>query len=75
MSLADLSEDDRSAVKRMFRYIFSSVDSTSQGFQVIITEHADIDENWFQAAVAERWRGGLKLVPEDWPRAGGDESE
>jgi hypothetical protein len=75
MSLADLSEDDRSAVKRMFRYIFSSVDSTSQGFQVIITEHADIDENWFQTAVAERWRGGLKLVPEDWPRAGGDESE
>lgn len=75
MSLSDLSEDDRNAVKRMFQYIFSSVNSTPQGFQVIITEHADIDEGWFQSAVAERWRGGLKLVPEDWPRAGGAESE
>jgi hypothetical protein len=35
--------------------------------QVVITEHADINEDWYQAAVAERWRGGLKLVPEDWP--------
>ena len=37
-------------------------------FQVIVTEHADIDESWYQTAVVERWRGGLKLVPEDWPR-------
>ena len=69
MSVNDLSEDDRSAVKRMFQYVFSAVDAASSGFQVIITEHADIDEAWFQAAVVERWRGGLKLVPEDWPRA------
>ncbi len=36
---------------------------------VIITEHADIQEDWYQKAVVERWRGGLKLIPEDWPRA------
>lgn len=68
MSVNDLSEDDRSAVKRMFEYVFAAVDSVNPGFQVIVTEHADIDENWFQSAVVERWRGGLKLVPEDWPR-------
>lgn len=68
MSVNDLSEDDRSAVKRMFEYVFTAVDSVNPGFQVIVTEHADIDENWFQSAVVERWRSGLKLVPEDWPR-------
>lgn len=69
MSISDLSEDDRSAVKRMFAYVVEAVNAAAGGFQVIITEHADIDEPWFQAAVVERWRGGLKLVPEDWPRA------
>ena len=68
MSVNDLSEDDRSAVKRMFEYVFTAVGSVNPGFQVIVTEHADIDESWFQSAVVERWRGGLKLVPEDWPR-------
>lgn len=70
MSVDDLSEDDRSAVKRMFQYVFDAVNSANPAFQVIVTEHADIDEDWFQSAVVERWRGGLKLVPEDWPRLG-----
>lgn len=26
-----------------------------------------------RAAIVERWRGGLKLVPEDWPREGAEE--
>ena len=67
-SVNDLSEDDRSAVKRMFQYVFSAVQSASPSFQVIVTEHADINEDWYQSAVVERWRSGLKLVPEDWPR-------
>lgn len=70
MTIDDLSEDDRSAVKRMFHYVFETVQSASPVFQVIVTEHADIDEDWYQSAVVERWRGGLKLVPEDWPRLG-----
>ena len=70
ISFNDLSEDDRSAVKRMFQYVFASVQAASPGFQVILTEHADIDEDWYQSAVVERWRGGLKLVPEGWPRLG-----
>lgn len=68
MSIDDLSEDDRSAVKRMFQYVFSAVQSANPSFQVIVTEHADINEEWYQSSVVERWRGGLKLVPEDWPR-------
>jgi hypothetical protein len=46
------------------------VNELTPGFQVVITEHADIKEEWYQSAIVERWRGGAKLVPEDWPRSG-----
>jgi Protein of unknown function (DUF3732) len=68
-SLGMLAEDDRQAVSRMFQFVFEVVKAVAPGFQVIITEHADISADWYQEAVVERWRGGTKLVPEDWPRS------
>jgi hypothetical protein len=68
-SLSVVAEDDRAAVSRMFQLIFEAVQAVNPGLQVVITEHADINEDWYQNAVKERWRGGLKLVPEEWPRA------
>lgn len=62
-----VEEDDRQAVSRMFRFVFSVIEKLSPNFQVVITEHADINEDWYQDAVVERWRGGLKLIPDDWP--------
>jgi hypothetical protein len=62
-------EEDRLAVTRMFRLVYDVVEDLKKKFQVIVTEHADIRDDWYQAAVVERWRGGLKLVPDDWPRA------
>ena len=67
-SMSLVPEDDRIAVARMFQLIFNAVKDVTPGLQVIVTEHADINEEWYQAAVVERWRGGPKLVPEDWPR-------
>lgn len=67
-SVETVSDDDRAALSRMFRLVFDAVREVAPGFQVIVTEHADLNEDWYQAAVSERWRGGLKLVPEDWPR-------
>lgn len=73
-SMALVSEDDRQAVSRMLKLVFEVVKTVSAavpaGMQVIITEHADINEPWFQEAVTERWRQGKKLVPDDWPREG-----
>jgi len=73
-SMKLVSEDDRLAVSRMLKLVFEVVTTSSTdgapGVQVIITEHADINEPWFQDAVAERWRQGKKLVPDDWPRDG-----
>jgi hypothetical protein len=60
---------DRRAVKRLFGLIFEVVESLKGKFQVIITDHPDFtDDARFQNAVRERWRDGLKLVPDDWPR-------
>ena len=66
-SMSLVSENDRLAVSRMFRLVFDAVKEVAPGLQVVVTEHADINDDWYQAAVVERWRGGLKLVPEDWP--------
>ncbi|HOY89289.1 MAG TPA: DUF3732 domain-containing protein [Bacillota bacterium] len=72
-TIALVSEDDRMAVSRMLKLVFEAVTLTSKGssdsLQVIITEHADINESWFQSSLVERWRQGKKLVPDDWPRA------
>ena len=63
-------DTDRKAVKRLFGLIFDVVASLQGKFQVIITDHPDFsDDTRFQASLRERWRDGLKLVPEDWPRA------
>jgi hypothetical protein len=55
-------------VSRMFGFVFDVVNDLAPRFQVVITEHADINQDWYQGAVVERWRQGLKLVPDDWPR-------
>ena len=30
---------------------------------MVITEHADINEDWYQSSIVEKWRGGAALVP------------
>lgn len=60
---------DRRAVKRLYSLIFDVIDQLDGKLQVIITDHPDFnDDSRFQAALRERWRNGVKLVPEDWPR-------
>jgi hypothetical protein len=65
-SIMTISEDDRMAVARMYKLVFDVVRSLAPCFQVIVTEHADLAEDWYQEAVVERWRGGAKLVPAAW---------
>lgn len=64
------TDADHVAVKRLYDIIFDVVESLNGQFQVIITDHPDFnDDARFQRAVREKWRGGLKLVPHDWPQA------
>ncbi len=54
---------DRQSVINMFRLIAEETNK----FQVIITEHADIQEDWYQNMICEKWWDGRKkLVPMEW---------
>ena len=37
-----------------------------EGFQLIVLDHAHIDDDWFNADIVEEWRGDLGLVPVEW---------
>jgi hypothetical protein len=58
-------DEDRDSVRKMYKMCFDLVEELT-GFQIIMTDHANIDEDWFQNSIRERWRDGLKLVPEEW---------
>lgn len=57
---------DRVAVRRMFELMRDVVNELAPAFQVIVCDHADLPEQWFQDAVRHRWRNGVKLIPADW---------
>ena len=59
--------EDREAVARIYKLALSQVDASGGAFQIIITDHANINESWFQNCIIERWREGQKLVPDGWP--------
>ncbi len=59
------SSDDV-AVNKMFSFILDVVDSLTPNFQVIITDHAYLNNGRFKDAVIEIWRRGNKLIPENW---------
>lgn len=67
-NLNEIADDeDREAVKKMFEWIFKIVEQLSPNLQVIITDHADIEEDWFQEAIADvKWRGDNALIPAHW---------
>lgn len=65
-SMRTLVDKDREAVIRVFELLRDFVDELGGGFQIIVTEHADPSEDWYQAAVLEKWRGGKALIPSAW---------
>jgi hypothetical protein len=57
-------------VRKMFKILFDYTNNDIPGFQLIITEHANLREPWFQNALVEpTWAKPPALVPEDWPNA------
>ena len=65
-SLGTLDDEDRQKAKHMFKFLFDVVESLAPNFQLIITDHANLREQWFQKAVIQRWWGDEKLIPASW---------
>lgn len=67
--LGDLQIEDAdiSAVERMFKTLYDLVEELSPNFQIIVTEHANLPDDWFQESLVEPpWRDGRALIPADW---------
>ena len=68
-SVQKTEEDaDLNAVRRLFKFLAKFTNEYAPGFQIIVTEHANLREQWFQdALIDEPWAKPPALVPEDWP--------
>lgn len=64
--LSDLRDDDRTRTKNLFLLANTMVESLEGELQVIIVDHAEFADEWFQDAVVEVWRDGKALVPAEW---------
>jgi hypothetical protein len=60
------NDADSAAVRRIFRLLYDFAEVLAPRFQVIVCDHANLPEPWFQASVRHNWRGGRKLIPQDW---------
>lgn len=62
------ADADIKAVRRLFELLLRFTQEDAPGFQLIVTEHANLREQWFQDALVEQpWTKPPALVPEDWP--------
>ncbi len=61
------TDADLNAVRRLFELLLKFTQEDVPGFQLIVTEHANLREQWFQDALVEQlWSKPPALVPEDW---------
>ncbi|CDL81232.1 DUF3732 domain-containing protein [Xenorhabdus szentirmaii] len=65
-SIASLRNEDQNAVNRLFSLINHAAQTLAPDLQIIVMDHADLKDDWFQTAVSERWRNGVKLIPTSW---------
>ncbi|MEU7175237.1 DUF3732 domain-containing protein [Micromonospora tulbaghiae] len=59
---------DRVALLNLYKTIQETIDYLEGDLQVIVMEHADLDDEPFRSSVEGRWRrkNGRALVPSDW---------
>ncbi len=64
--LDDLLDADRQAVRNLFQTMLDAARQIGDSFQLIVLDHAHLDDAWFDGAIVEEWRGGKALVPTSW---------
>ena len=61
------SDSDMAEVHRLFEFLHNFAQIETPGFQIIVTEHANLEDRWFQDALIEPpWRKPPALVPVEW---------
>ena len=67
--VVDAAEDENAdweAVRRQFALMNEVVASLDGRLQVIVCDHANLADAWFQSAVIDNWRNGVALIPAEW---------
>jgi hypothetical protein len=59
-------DEDRIAVRRLYKLLVDVMNELSPSMQIIVCDHANLPETWFQESVVHNWRGGRKLIPQSW---------
>lgn len=67
-SVEDTERDsDLEKVRKLFQMLYEFTTKESPGFQIIVTEHANLRDQWFQDSIVETpWTKPPALVPGDW---------
>ena len=66
-SETDEQRTDWDEVNKMYRFIYERVQELNGEFQVIIVDHADLDNDAFRKNTIETWLSkDNSLVPNDW---------
>lgn len=65
--LINYTDIDMQEVRNLFKLFYSFCNASSNGFQIIVTEHANLEEDWFQSSLVEApWKGNNALIPYAW---------
>ena len=52
-----LHDEDKTAVRRLFQLIHHYCGELAPDMQIIVADHVELLDDWFQHSIAERWRG------------------
>lgn len=58
--------NDKTEVNKLYSFILDRVKELNGNMQVIIVDHANLNNDDFQSVVIEKWWNGEKLIPESW---------
>lgn len=65
-SLEVIDNEDKVALKRLYKYIFDYSEKQGNKFQIIVLDHANPRDKKFTAHITEEWRGKNALIPKSW---------
>lgn len=61
-------DSDLEKVRKLFLMLYNFTTKEAPGFQIIVTEHANLRDEWFQKSLVEvPWTKPPALVPDNWP--------
>jgi hypothetical protein len=69
------AQADMEAVRRMFEFLRDFCRAAAPNFQILVLEHANLEDQWFQdALVEEPWAGTRALIPQTGSRRAASKS-